>query len=314
MYNQEAIMALFRREQSPPAPDVAEHQGQSFYPQTPDGALVQLPLERLTDFPIDRQPFRPATDQRIEELRQDVAQNGLISPLIVRPMTDGSYQILIGHNRRKAAALLGYETLPCIVRYLDDERALQILIADNLLHREKILPSEKAFAYKQRLDYLNRQGKRTDLTSGQAGQKLMRDELAENTSDSGRQIQRYIRLTHLIRPLLDKVDNQDLGLQTGATLSYLTPSSQRLVLRRCFSEGKGLSQRVAQKMRDLEEEGLLNEDTLEQLLNSAAQARAPRVIKLPAKALRDYFPAGTPADEIMEKILFALRTVYGDQG
>ena len=314
MYNQEALKALFRREQPPPAPDVAEHQGQSFTHQTPDWALVQLPPDRLTDFPIDRQPFHPATDQRIEELRQDVAQNGLISPLVVRPMTDGTFQILIGHNRRKAAALLGYETLPCVVRYLDDDRALQILIADNLLHREKILPSEKAFAYKQRLDYLNRQGKRTDLTLCQTGTKLSQDTLAEETTDSSRQIYRYIRLTHLIRPLLDKVDNQELGLQTGATLSYLTPSSQRLVLRRCFSEGKGLSQRVAQKMRDLEEEGLLNEDTLEQLLNSAAQARAPRVIKLPAKALRDYFPAGTPADEIMEKILFALRTVYGEQG
>lgn len=312
-YNQDALKELFQTVRRPPAPEQRPVQGQLFYPQIDDGQLVQLSPDVLTDFPADRQPFRPATAERLEELKQDIAANTLLSPLVVRPMTDGSYQILIGHNRRKAAVQLGYGTLPCIVRYLDDEQALQALISDNLLHREKILPSEKAFAYKMRMDCMNRQGQRTDLTSCPMGTKLNCDEL----TDSNRQIYRYIRLIKLIRPLLDKVDNQEMGLQVGVTLSYLSHSSQRLVLRYFYTERKDgtsrLDQRLAAKLRELDDSGLLNEESLAQLLQKPPGSRAPRIIKVPMKSIRSYFPQGASQEEITEKILFALRTVYGEQ-
>lgn len=320
-YNQDALKELFQIGQRAPAPEQQPAQGQLFYPQIEDGQLVQLPPDALTDFPADRQPFRPATAERLEELKQDIAANTLLSPLVVRPMTDGSYQILIGHNRRKAAAQLGYTTLPCIVRYLDDEQALQALISDNLLHREKILPSEKAFAYKMRLDAMNKQGKRADLTSRPLGAKLRDgrsdEQLADASADSARQISRYIRLTKLIRPLLDKVDNQEMGLQVGVTLSYLAHSSQRLVLRYFYTERKDgtsrLDQRLAAKLRELDDSGLLNEESLAQLLQKPPGSRAPRIIKVPMKSIRSYFPQGASQEEITEKILFALRTVYGEQ-
>ena len=314
-YNQDALKELFRIGQVS-APEQSA-QGQFFSPQINDGQLVQIPADKLTDFPADRQPFRPATAERIDELRKDIEVNTLLSPLVVRPMTDGIYQILIGHNRRKAAVQLGYTMLPCIVRYLDDDHALQALISDNLMHREKILPSEKAFAYKQRLDFLNRQGQRSDLTLCQTGTKLSQDVLADETNDSSRQIYRYIRLTKLIRPLLDKVDNQEMGLQVGVTLSYLAPGSQRLILRNFFTERKDgirrLDQRLALQIRELENTGLLNEETLSQLLQKPPGSRASRVIKLPMKSIRGYFPKDASQAEIMEKILFALRTVYGEQ-
>lgn len=320
-YNQEALKELFHIGQSPPAPEQPS-QGQLFYSPAEDGQLVQLPPNRLTDFPVERQPFRPATPERLEELRKDIEANTLLSPLVVRPMTDGSYQILIGHNRCKAAVQLGYSTLPCIVRYLDDDHALQALISDNLMHREKILPSEKAFAYQQRLAFMNRQGQRTDLTSDPLGWKLKSGESAElvgkDGKDSQTQVRRYIRLTHLIRPLLDKVDSQEMGLQVGATLSYLTPAAQRLVLQYFFTERKDgtrrLDQRLAGQLRELNDTGLLGEETLTQLLQKPPGSRAPRVVKLPMKKLRAYFPKEASPEEITEKILFALRTVYGEQG
>lgn len=320
-YNQDALKELFQTVRRPPAPEQRPVQGQLFYPQIDDGQLVQLSPDVLTDFPADRQPFRPATAERLEELKQDIAANTLLSPLVVRPMEDGTYQILIGHNRRKAAVQLGYTTLPCIVRYLDDEQALQALISDNLLHREKILPSEKAFAYKMRLDCMNRQGQRSDLTSGQHVPKFDGNraaaQIGEDTGNSYKTVQRYVRLTKLIRPLLDKVDNQEMGLQVGVTLSYLSHSSQRLVLRYFYTERKDgtgrLDQRLAEKLRELDDSGLLNEESLTQLLQKPPGSRAPRIIKVPMKSIRSYFPQGASQEEITEKILFALRTVYGKQ-
>ena len=199
-------------------------------PEPPKEQLVQLPLTQLEDFPADRHPFRPGSDSRIQQLRQDIVLNGVLSPLLVRSLGQGHYQILAGHNRKRAAALANYTKVPCIIRDVNEDEAVNIMLSDNLMQRDDLLPSEKAFAYKMKLEAMKRQGQRADLTSGQVGPKLRSDEqLALDSGESRKQVQRFIRLTELIPALLEKVDEQAIGLTIGCTLSYLTDAAQEVV-------------------------------------------------------------------------------------
>ena len=275
--------------------------------------VVLLPPEDISEFP--NHPFQVRMDEAMKEMVQSVRENGVLVPALVRPK-EGGYQMVSGHRRKVAAELAGMDRIPCIVRDLTDDQAT-IVMVDSNLHREQILPSEKAFAYKMKLDAMKRQGFRSDLTSGPLGQKLSREVIAENSPDGARQIQRYIRLTNLVPELLELVDNavleepdkQRMALRPAVELSYLrkeeqldlfdlieemdaTPShAQALKLRR-LSEGKGPGQRLA---RDA--------------IVSVMQEEKPNQVeqfKIPKDRIAKFFPVGTPAKKMEETIVKAL--------
>ena len=185
--------------------------------------IVNLNPSEISNFP--NHPFKVRMDSEMLELIDSVKQHGILLPALVRPKPEGGYEMVSGHRRKKAAELAGFTEIPCIVRNLDNDEAI-IVMVDSNLQRERVLPSEKAFAYKMKLDAMKRQGQRTDLTSGPVGQKSSRDELADSSPDSSRQIQRYIRLTNLIPELLDMVDNSVLkeAGKLQICLLYTSPS------------------------------------------------------------------------------------------
>lgn len=309
----------------------------------PKDEILQIPIELLEDHPSFAQgvPFRAPSEERIAQIAESIRRNGVLSPLLIRPLEGGRYQILAGHTRKRAAMKLRYDTLPCIVKKVDEAEAADILISDNLVQRlNGLLPSEKAFAYKMKLDAMKRQGVRTDLTSSQietklengrqgnssqfethltsrhGGEKLYSVELlAKDSLDSTRQIQRYIRLTYLIPELLQMVDEQKLGLVIGVSLSYLTEQTQHILLEYLSAHPKvKLKKATADELRKLDEDPAqeITADTLEELLEAQPQ-RAPRVLKLQLKPLRQYFPANAKPEEITLTIVKALDFYFSNQ-
>lgn len=276
-----------------------------------DNILCELEISQLDDFPAEQHPFRPYTQERLEALRQDIIERGIIQPLIVRPLA-GRYQIISGHNRRTAARNAGYTALPCIIRQLDDDEALLQMISTNLQQRQDLYPSEKAFAYKMQLDALKHQGARTDLTSAQSEPKLSTELIGEQNGDSRNQVKRYIRLTYLIPSLLDMVDEKKLGFTIGETLSYLSAESQQIVDNFFFTEQHlGIDQRAADKLRDLEEAGELTDDRLrEAFLN--APAKPPHKIRVEYKTIRKYFKEDVTEKEIQDTIQAALKFYFSN--
>lgn len=229
--------------------------------------VVNLSPAEISDFP--NHPFKVRMDAAMQEMTESVKQYGVLVPALVRPKPEGGYEMVAGHRRKKAADLAGLTEIPCIVRQLTDDEAT-IIMVDSNLQREQILPSEKAFAYKMKLDAMKRQGQRTDLTSGPVGQKSSRDELADTSPDSSRQIQRYIRLTHLIPEILELVDNSilkdpdmlQIAMRPAVELSYLrkeeqadlfaimdemdcTPSHAQAIKMRRMSEAKTGAERLS---------------------------------------------------------------------
>ncbi len=268
-------------------------------------------LEEISDFP--NHPFQVRMDQAMEEMADSVRQYGVLIPALVRPKPDGGYEMVAGHRRKKASELAGKRTISCIVRDLTDEEAVLIMVDTNLKQREQILPSEKAFAYKMKLDAMKRQGQRTDLTSGPLGQKLSRDELADNSPDSSRQIQRYIRLTHLIPPLLQLADNAvlkepntlQIAFRPAVELSYLTEQEQQALLDVLGQESCTPSHAQAIKIRRFSEEGRLDTN----VLLSIMQEEKPNQIeqfRIPKNRIARFFSPGTPAQEMEKTIIRAL--------
>ena len=299
-YNMDAIMALARQtEAAAPLKD----------------ELVELPIDCLEDFPEEKHRFKPASPERLERLAASIRENGILSPLLVRQLPEGKYQILAGHNRRTAAQSLGWSKVPCIIKRLPDEdSAILVLIADNLDNRERLLPSEKAFAYKTRLDAMKRQGKRVDLTSSQPGTKLRSDtELSEIVGESRNQVQRYIRLTHLIPQLLELVDNEKIGLCAGEQLSYLSQRSQWTVYSFCYAADppRYLKEAQARALRVVEEDPdrIIDAELLEEMTAKKASLRL-RTVKLPMQPLREYFPQGTPEQIVIQTIHTALAQYF----
>ena len=187
--------------------------------------VQQIPIDEL--FPFKNHPFKVLDDESMQRTVESVEQYGVLSPLIARPRPEGGYEIISGHRRQHAAHLAGLETLPVIVRNMDDDAAV-LLMVDSNLQRENILPSERAFAYKMKLEALKNQGARSDLTSCQVGTKFRADEsLAEDSGESARNVQRFIRLTNLIPELLDMVDEKKISFNPAVELSYLDESQQR---------------------------------------------------------------------------------------
>jgi len=229
--------------------------------------VLEIPLEEISDFP--NHPFKVKADEAMLEMADSVKQYGVLVPGLVRPKADGGYEMVAGHRRKKASELAGRETMPCIVRNLDDDEAT-IIMVDSNLQRESILPSEKAFAYKMKLEAMNRQGQRTDLTSGQVGQKLKGkysvEILADQMGESYKQIQRYVRLTYLLPSILEMVDEKRIAFNPAVEISYLTENEQQDLYKTMQSEDCTPSLSQAQRMKKLSQDGRLNIDVIFSIL------------------------------------------------
>ena len=268
--------------------------------------LASLPISLLDDFPKDKHPFRPYTKDERAALAEDISQNGVLQPLIVRPKQGGRYEIIAGHNRRDAASDVGYKEISCVVRQLDDDEALIQMISTNLKQRTGLLPSEKAWAYKYQLDAMKRQGRRTDLwdtsTSAQIEPKLRsNEELASRCEDSRAQIQRYIRLTFLRKELLDLVDEGRLPFIVGVTLSYLSPTSQRVVHNFFFEQRTyPVTQNIADRLREMEKAGTLDEQSLEAAFLATHATKQLKAVKVPLKKWKNRIDPEASEKDVVE--------------
>ena len=219
-----------------------------------------LPLSELHDFP--NHPFKVRDDEAMQETAESIRQYGVLVPAIVRPREDGGYEIIAGHRRRHGSELAGLSAMPCIVREMDDDTAT-ILMVDSNIQRENILPSERAQAYKMKLEAIKRQGARTDLTSPQVAAKFRADdEVAKGADVSGDTVRRYIRLTELSPELQQMVDEKKIGMTPAVEISYLKPEEQQMLLTAIDSEQATPSLSQAQRMKKLSREGKLNDDSM----------------------------------------------------
>lgn len=290
-----------------PAPSAAA-------PAPAGDTLQELPVELLQDFPAEKHPFRPYTQEKLDALREDIIARGIIQPLIVRPLGDHAYQIISGHNRRTAARAAGYAVLPCIIRHLDDDEALLQMISTNLQQRQDLRPSEKAFAYKMQMEAIKRRGGRPSKENvSRVGTQMRSDAiLAEQSGESRNQIQRYIRLTYLIPSLLDMVDEKKIGFTVGETLSYLQAQNQQIVENFFGEQHIPIDQRAADRLRELEQEGDLTDARLREIFLSPA-VKPLRKIRLEYKTIKQYFSADTTEKEIRETIQEALKLYFGNR-
>ena len=240
--------------------------------------VVEIPLSEL--HPFKNHPFKVKDDEAMMETADSIRQYGVLVPAIVRPDADGGYELVAGHRRHHASELAGKETLPCIVRDLDDDAAT-IIMVDSNLQRENLLPSERAFAYKMKLEAVKHQGARTDLTSVQVEQKLSaRDRVAQEAGEkSGIQVMRYIRLTELIPPLLDMVDEKKIALSPAYELSFLKPEEQAQLVETMDYEQATPSLSQAQRMKKFSQEGRLTEDVMLSIMCEEKKSELDRVGK-----------------------------------
>lgn len=276
--------------------------------------VMDLPPSAISDFP--NHPFKIRMDASMIDLMESVKEHGVLSPALVRPMPDGSYQMVSGHRRKYATEKAGRPTLPCIVRELTDDEAT-IIMVDTNIQREQVLPSEKAFAHKMKLDAMKRQGYRSDLTSDPLGQKLKGqysvERIADKTPDSKTQIQRYVRLTNLNPELLQLVDNTVLNekdtlkmaLRPAVELSYLTKAEQTALYRTIDSEDCTPSHAQAIKMRKFSADGRLSPDVILSIMQEEKPNQVEQ-FKIPKDRIARFFPAGTPAQKIEDTIIKAL--------
>lgn len=270
--------------------------------EAPLESVIQLPTEQISDFP--NHPFKVLMDDKMAELVDSVRQYGILVPAIVRPAPDGSYQMIAGHRRKRASELAGVP-LPCIVRELSDDEATLIMVDSNL-QREKLLPSEKAFAYKMKLEAMKRQGQRTDLTLSPVATKLdTASVVGQQCGESRDQVFRYIRLTHLIPDLLALVDDDKIAMRPAVELSYLSPEEQAILYEVIQAEDCTPSHAQAIRLRQLSKDGQL---TAAQTL-SVMQEQKPNQkehFRMPRERISKYFPPGTPAQKIEDTIIKAL--------
>lgn len=265
-----------------------------------------IPLDQISDFP--NHPFKVRMDEKMLEMIESVREYGVLSPAVVRPKEDGTYEMIAGHRRKLASQMADRSDMPCIVRDLTDEEAT-IIMVDSNLQREEILPSEKAFAYKMKLDAMKRQGQRTDLTSSPLATKLKgkrSDEiLGEQVGESKDQIRRYIRLTELIKPILDMVDDKKIALRPAVELSYLSQDQQEMLLDTIQLQDCTPSHAQAIKLRKFAEEGRLNEDVILSIM-SEEKGNQKEQFRIPRERINKYFSPGASAKQIEDTIIKAL--------
>ena len=256
--------------------------------------------------PFKDHPFRVLDDEKMKETVESIHGYGVLNPIIVRPKQPHGYEIIAGHRRKRACEILGFDKIPCIIRELSDEEAT-IIMVDSNIQRDELLYSEKAFAYRMKLEAIKKQGMRRDLTSCQIDTKLKgktsAESIAEEMGESRKQIYRYIRLTYLLKPLLNMVDDKRIPFNAGGELSYLQPDEQEMLLKaiEALSVFPNLAQSA--KMRKLSNEGRLDETGMELALTGTKLQQAP--IKLHRKKLNDYFPENYSSEQI-EKVIYEL--------
>ena len=268
--------------------------------------IRSVPLSQL--HPFKDHPFRVLDDDAMSETVESVKQIGVVVPLIARPTEDG-YEIVSGHRRHHAAELAGLETVPVIVRKMDDDSAV-IFMVDSNLQRENILPSEKALAYKMKMEAMKRQGERSDLTCGQLGHKSedgrpnpkTRELLGEEGGDSARQVQRYIRLTNLIPEVLDMVDQKQIAFNPAVELSYLKPEEQQDFLEAIDMTQTAPSLSQAQRIKKLSQEGVCTADVICDVMSEAKKPEVGR-LTFSIDSLRKYFPKSYTAKQMEETII-----------
>ena len=267
--------------------------------------VTNISVEKLKSFP--NHPFQVRDDDSMRETVESIKTYGVLQPAIVRPSKDGDYEILSGHRRKRACELAGRKTIPAIVRELDDDAAI-IFMVDSNLHRENILPSERAAAYKMKMEALKRQGVRTDLTSSQVETKLRSDQkVAEEAGESRAQIQRYIRLTELQPELQQMVDEKNMAFTPAVEISYLKPDEQKMLLDTISSEQATPSLSQAQRLKKLSQAGELTDDSM---LSIMSEQKKPERndLTIPADVLEKFFPRSFTPMKMQEVIIKLLES------
>ena len=268
--------------------------------------VVKLNPAEISDFP--NHPFQVRQDEDMAEMVESIKKYGVLVPALVRPKEDGGYEMVAGHRRKFAAALAGIAEIPCIVRHLTDDEAIVIMVDSNL-QREKILPSEKAFAYKMKLDAIKRQGQRTDLTSSPLDNKLKgktsAQQVSQKSGDSQPQIYRFIRLTELIPPVLQMVDDGKIAFRPAVELSYLSKEQQESLYSTMECEDCTPSLAQAIKMKEFSRDGKLTDEVILSIMQEEKPNQKEQ-FKMPKERISKYFAPGTPAQKIEDTIIKAL--------
>lgn len=265
--------------------------------------IHDVAIELIDDFPDH--PFKVRLDEDMDQLIESIKNNGIITPVTLREKPDGRYELISGHRRKKACELAGMKTVKAEIRNMTRDEAIILMVESNL-QRSTILPSEKAFSYKMRLEAMNRQGQRTDITSGPLGQKLdSRNQLAESTSDSARQISRYIRLTYLVQELLDMVDEGRIALRPAVELSYLSLQEQKDLVETIGYEDATPSLAQAIKMREFSKAGKLNIDVILSIMVEQKPNQKEK-ISFHTDRLKPFLPKNISPKQTEEYILKAL--------
>lgn len=268
--------------------------------------IMEIPLSQISDFP--NHPFKVKMDESMSDLVESVKSYGVLSPVIVRPKDNEEYEMIAGHRRKRASELAGKDNIKCIVQDVTDDEAI-ILMVDSNLQREQLLPSEKAFAYKMKLDAMKRQAGRPKENGVPMGHHFLegksREILADNSPDSNTQIQRYIRLTHLTQPLLNMVDDGKIAMRPAVELSYLTENEQEILLNTMEWKDCTPSHVQAIKMRQFSQEGKLNEGVIQSILQEEKPNQKEQ-FRMPKERISKYFVPGTSSQKIEETIIKAL--------
>ena len=268
--------------------------------------VQEIPLDQLK--PFKNHPFKVRDDQRMLDTVDSIREYGVLVPAIARPDPEGGYELISGHRRKRGCEMAGLQTMPVIIRNLDDDAAVLVMVDSNI-QREELLPSERAFAYKMKLEALKHQGARSDLTSSQLGTKLRADELlAQQAGESRNQVQRFIRLTELISELLDMVDERKLAFNPAVEVSYLKRDEQRMLLEAMDAEQTTPSLSQAQRLKKFSQEGRLTEEAMSAIMSEEKKSDMDKVT-LRSDTLRRYFPKSyTPKQ--MEQTIIRLLDVW----
>ena len=271
--------------------------------------VQEIPLDQLK--PFRNHPFKVRDDQRMLDTVDSIREYGVLVPAIARPDPEGGYELISGHRRKRGCEMAGLQTMPVIIRDLDDDAAVLVMVDSNI-QREELLPSERAFAYKMKLEALKHQGARSDLTSSQLGTKLRADELlAQQAGESRNQVQRFIRLTELISELLDMVDERKLAFNPAVEVSYLKRDEQRMLLEAMDAEQTTPSLSQAQRLKKFSQEGRLTEEAMSAIMIEEKKSDMDKVT-LRSDTLRRYFPKSyTPKQ--MEQTIIKLLDVWQKQ-
>ncbi len=266
--------------------------------------VIEIKINEIDDFP--NHPFKVIDNEEMEQMKESVIENGVLIPALVRQKSDGRYEMISGHRRKFASQLANKDTIPCIVRDLSDDEAT-IIMVDSNMQREEILPSERAFAYKMKIEAMSNQGKRTDLeTSSQVGKKLNAyEELADETGESRNQIHRFIRLTNLIPELLEKVDNKDIAFNPAVELSYLTEEEQYALLDCIEYNDCTPSHAQSIVLKKLSQAGELNEDKIDDILAQEKPNQIPKM-KFSEERIRSVLPKNVENDKIEDFVVKAI--------